>query len=161
MFKNLLTNFDFLNLVIALLALLLALYSIYYTHRFNRRKIVIGSGVFHSDEMDPPIAWFTIHNTSPVSITVADIAFLNSKGEDISPLLTHEPTQIPMYIIPDYKYAEPLDSPQVIQPYNSLDLGYYFDSVYRTMTIKVTCLEHIRLFRKSKSFVTMFSDIPD
>lgn len=170
--NNLIASFDFLNLIIALLALLLSLYGIHYTHRLNRHKIVISNGEFLSDEADPPIAWFEINNISPVPVTVTKINFLTMSKEEISPLLEHFPAQtysvstgfgnIQMpKIIPDYKYAEPLDAPQIIQPYNSLKLGYYFDSVHNHMIIKVTCCESISLFRKSKSFITHFSDIPD
>lgn len=163
-------SFDVLNFLIAVLALLVALYSIHYTQKMNKRKIIINNGGFYGDDSDSPIARFEIHNISPVPITVLDIAFLDECGNSITPLIGHEPPtvfssgayniQIPN-IIPDYKYADELDSPCVLQPYSSIELGYYFEAPYLTMNIEITCAERIHNFKKTQSFSIHFADIDD
>lgn len=164
-------NYDLLNFVIASLALLVALYSIYYAHRCNRRKIMIGNGTFYSDTQEPPIAWFEIHNVSPRPITITGIYFHLSNGVELQPLLGHEPTQtysisgpfnskIPD-IIPGYLYADELDAPHILQPYTSIELGYYFKKFYSIMEISVVCEERVYHFKKHQSFSVHFSNIKE
>ena len=164
-------SLDLLNLIIAVLALLVALYSVHYTRSFNRRKITVSSGTFYINSDNPPIAWFEIHNISPVPVTIFNVEFFSSKNEQVYPILDYEPIQtysasgpfnamVPD-IIADYQYSEPLDAPCIIQPYESLELGYYFDKKYNTLSITVTCAERIHRFRKSQSFSIHFSDVND
>lgn len=160
---------EILNFIIAVLALLVAIYSIYYTHRFNRRKIFISSGEFHSDSIDPPIAFFEICNLSPVPVTILDINFFTQPGNSVRPLENIEPTQTyseSQYsriadMIPEYKYAEPLEAPQVLPPYESVELSYYFDKIYDCLSIKVVCDERIHCFKRHQSFSVHFSDIQE
>lgn len=158
-----------LNFVIAALALATAIYSIFYTRRFNRHKISVNNGVFYSDTNNLPIAWLEIHNISPSPVTVLKIEFFES-GNCIQPAKDYKPIQtyssaayglkIPD-IIPEYMYAEPLDPPQILHPHSSLELGYYFDHSYDYLMIKVTCEERIHRFRKTQTFNLHFSNVED
>lgn len=80
-------NLDALNFIIAVLALFVAVYSIHYTRKCNRRKITISNGEFLSDLIDPPIAFFEIHNISPTPVTILGLNFVTPSGEVIFPLL--------------------------------------------------------------------------
>lgn len=164
-------NYDLMNFIVATIALLIALYSIWYTHHCNKRKITIANGEFFSITGNPPIARFELCNLSPVPVTIKSIKFFTEQKIVVHPLLNYEPKQtytvsgplgfkIPD-IISDYQYADILDSPQIIQPYGSLELGYYFNEYHPLLIIKVSCEERIHHFKKCQSFPVHFSDIQD
>ena len=156
-------NFDLLNFCIAVIALLVAIYSLYYTKRFNRRRITVVEASFLTSENDPPLAQFEIVNLSPVPITVEGVSFRSVLDTAyIQPLMDYEPKQtyhahMPDFI-PDYKYADPLTRPQVVQPHSSLELSYYFGAVYQEMQITVACKERIHHFRRMQSFIVHFDE---
>lgn len=164
-------NYDLLNFVIATCALLVSLYSVYYAHRSSRPKITtIGGNVYITSD-NPPIAWFEICNISPVPVTITDIVFSTPSNEIIEPLFDYEPArtcssggpfniQLPV-MLSDYQYSEPLDPPCIIQPHESLELGYYFQEKHITLTVTVTCAERIYHFGKTQSFPIHFSEIID
>ncbi len=164
-------NYDLMNFIVATIALLIALYSIWYTHHCNKRKITITNGEFFSITGNPPIARFEIYNLSPVPITVNSVEFFLESKLTVQPLLNYEPKQTYTILGPfdskipdtisDYQYADILDSPQIIQPYSSLELGYYFNEHHPLLIIKVSCNEQIHHFKKCQSFAVHFSDIQD
>ena len=162
-------NLDALNFIIAVLALFVAVYSIHYTRKCNRRKITISNGEFLSDLIDPPIAFFEIHNISPTPVTILGLNFVTPSGEVIFPLLNHGPTQTYSEnklfsmpdIIPDYKYVKPLDAPFILQPYSSIELSYFFERPYDSLLVKITCNERIHCFKKVQSFLVYFSNIQE
>lgn len=164
-------NYDLMNFIVAIIALLVALYSIWYTWHCNRRKITITNGDFFSTAANPPIARFEICNLSPVPVTIENVEFFSGPKSSIQPLLDYEPEQTYTVMgsfgfkIPDvistYQYADILNSPQVVQPYSSLELGYYFDEYHPLLTIKVSCGERIHHFKKHQSFSVHFSNIQD
>ena len=166
-FKSL--SLDELNFAIALLALLLSAYSIYYTQKCNRRRIKIHADVLYFEEPDPPIHWFTIHNVSAVSVTITDIQFFSPNGSALHPLTSYEPQQtyseagpfqhVLSDIIPDYKYSEPLLDEVVLYPHTSEEFGYYFDSPYTSMKIDITAQERIHHFSRHQSFLVHFPNI--
>lgn len=166
-FKSL--SLDELNFAIALLALLLSAYSIYYTRKCNRRKIKLHADALYFEEPDPPIHWFTIHNASTVPITVTNIKFFAPDGTALYPLMHYEPQQtysaLGLFqheisdIIPDYKYPEPLSGEAVLYPHTSEELGYYFDSPYTSMKIDITAQERIHHFSRHQSFLVHFPNI--
>lgn len=53
MFKTL--NLDLLNFWIAILALIAAIYSIYYTKKCNRRKLTVTAGTVYTQVSGPAI----------------------------------------------------------------------------------------------------------
>ena len=164
-------NYDVMNLIVAILALLIALYSIWYTRHCNKRKILITNGEFISTANNPPIARFEMFNMSPVPVTVLNVDFFSDSKFAVEPILNYEPkqtytlsgpysTEIPD-IISGYQYADIIDTPTVILPYNSLELGYYFKEIHSTLTLKVICDERIHHFKKHQSFFIHFSDIQE
>lgn len=152
-----LPNLDLPNLVIAILAFLVALYSIHYTKKLNRRKLQVTDGVVYLDEEDPPIAWVTIHNISPHPVTLVNVEFFDGQNL-VSPIPDYEPVQAhsALVLTPEYKYADQVTSPRVLQPYTSDSVGYYFSEYHSTMTVRVTCLERIHHFGRRQSFVVHF-----
>ena len=68
MFKAL--NLDLLNFWIAILALIAAIYSIYYAKKCNRRKLTVTAGTVYTQVSGPAIFWFSLNNLSPMPITL-------------------------------------------------------------------------------------------
>ena len=173
MLHFIISHLNLFNFLVSAFAFLVAIYGICYTHKFNRRRITLSSGTFFSDKIDPPIAWFKIHNISPVPITITDIKFF-SDDFPVRPLVNYQPKQTfstidrqPMMaakipdIIPDYKYATPLDIPHYIQPYKTVEVGYYFESTYEDLPVQLSCEERIHHFQKTQSFLVHFSQVAD
>lgn len=162
-------SLDKLNFIVALLALLLSVYSIYYTRKCNRRKIKIHADDLYFEKPDPPIHWFRIHNVSSVSVTITDIQFFSPDGIVLHPLTSYEPQQTyseagPFQyelpdIIPEYKYPELLCGETILYPHSSEEFGYYFDVPHTSMEVKITTQERIHHFKKHQSFLIHFSDI--
>lgn len=73
-------DFNMLNFVVALIALIVAIYSIAYTRSCNRRKLRITDGEIFSDSPEHYIHRFRINNLSPVPVTLIDISFFDSEG---------------------------------------------------------------------------------
>ena len=161
-------NFDVLNFIIAVLALLVAIYSVYYTKRFNRRRVFIGNGTFISESQNATIAWFEVHNMSPVPVTLLSIEFFTAARKPMQPLYDYEPSQtyssganfsqIPD-IIPGCLNSDMLDAPQVLHPYTSIELGYYFTKPDNCIYVKVNCAEKIHCFKRYQSFLVHFSNV--
>lgn len=160
---------EIINLIIGALGCAGALYSIWYTHHCNRRRIYISGELFHVDErnVNPPIAWFEIKNLSPSIVTLLDFKFFNDDGIEIQPI-NRKPVQtytnfdngLSSYQIPDIlsdlDYPEKLNPGTPLIPYSSLEFGYQFDKAYPSITIKVTCVETIHKLRKHQSFLCYF-----
>lgn len=119
-------NFDLLNFAIAVLALLVAIYSIFYTHRKNRHQITISSSERYADDRMHIMHCFEVNNICPSPVTLAYICFQDNNGNSVAPL-EHEPESDFLTHIPDYMYSNPLMIPCVLQPYQDIPLGYYFE----------------------------------
>lgn len=169
MFPNL--NFEIVNNIISALSFILAVYSIHYTRKQNRRRIHIVDCFFHIDKTgtNPPIAWFKIQNLSPLFVTLCTVEFFDSHGSPIQPIShktiqTYECDLSPICGRYDKKvelsyldYEKILNPTCPLLPYESLELGYRFTNVHKNITIKVTCAEPIHRFRKHQSFFRVFS----
>lgn len=162
--------FDALNLGVAILAFLIAVYGIYYTKKCNRRKLLSSDGQFIKESNKRFIARFALYNASPVPTTVLKISFFDDEYSPMVPILNYEPKQtysdggpygmVPD-IIPEDMYADTLDGPCVLFPYSSEEFGYYFDKYVDCMIIEVTCEERIYRLKRHQSFLVHFSYIED
>lgn len=153
-------NFDLLNFIIAVLAFLVAVYSVFYTHRQNRCHITISNCERYSEDGIHIIHCFEINNIGSSPVTVNSISFLDACNNSITPI-SYEPEPDYLRYIPDYMYSNHLESSCVLQPYQDIQIGYYLPSSYECLTISVKCDERIHHFKKHQSFFVHFSDIQD
>ena len=168
MFKTL--NLDLLNFWIALLALIAAIYSIYYTKKCNRRKLTVTAGTVYTQVSGPAIFWFSLNNLSPIPITLDSIEFSLPSGEIVHPV-DYEPEQTYTYagplrtpiadIISDDLYSNHLSAGDILYPCSSEEFGYYFDEIYPTLAIKITSVNSIHHFKKHQSFLVHFSNVEE
>ncbi len=157
---NTMINFDLLNFIIAVLALLVAVYSVFYTHRQNRCHITISNCERYSEDEMHIIHWFEINNIGSSPVTISSVNFLDAHNDLIIPI-DYEPEPGSLTYIPDYMYANHLESDYVIQPYQDIQLGYYLPASYDCLTILVKCDERIHHFKKHQSFSVHFSDVQE
>lgn len=150
---------SYLSMVIALLALIAAIYSVVYTHYRNRRRLAVDNCMVENEE-DVPQLFLTVHNISPTAITILDIRFYEGHRE-ITPLQYHEPLQTYSEgpyglkcrdLIPAYKYASHLNPPEILQPYNSVELSYYFPNIGSDISITICCQERVHKLRRYQQF---------
>lgn len=167
-------NWDFLNFVVAVIALLIAVYSVWYTKMCNRRRLFIQNGTITEVSSDRYIVRFELVNMSPSPVTLKNISFNDNNQSPIEPLWDYEPERtyseeslgfglvqkIPDYISEDM-YADMLDGDYVLNPFETEPFGYYFDRHMNDISIKVACAERIHFFKKHRLFLTHLSDVED
>lgn len=149
-----------IDTLISLLALLVALYSVWYTKRFNRPRIHIEGFECDLKSYDYPCIDFTLLNVSNVPITIKSIIF-KSNEKLIDPVWDYEGPMYsvtgPLEIIQNYPVldADPimLDEPITLLPNSDVDFRYYFPELSGKLEIVVNTNRFLSVFSKEKSFV--------
>lgn len=165
---KLFTALDFWNFMIAVVALLIALYSVYYTRKNDKHSIEITDAYVSFVKHRPTLIIFSVLNNSNSSIKIKRVELLHANGDLINHL-NYEPEQTystiePLNIrVPDppqpYEHASPFDGLEVVPPYEKLELSYYLELYRSDMKIRVTCDRPIHRFRKSKLFTPHFKKL--
>lgn len=137
-------HLEFFNLLIALIALLVAIYSIHYTRKCNRPRLFIGNGEIYTDKCNPPLYAFTIQNISPVPVSIQAITF-SCAGHPVRVLRGHELAYPDDAIYPNWLEEEPVDVPLVIPPHSSCHAAYRFDSRQELRLLDITIFSGQRI----------------
>ena len=141
------SNSEVLSLVIALLALLIAVYSVLYTHHFNKRSIAIDENYVDFSEKYPLIS-FCMNNMSPVPVKVCSLTFLDNSGQTVKPIdFVPDPDSLSIV-----EFANPLRSTTVVNPHNSIEVSYFFEDSDKVAYVTVSCTERIYRLRKHQTF---------
>ncbi|WP_024398866.1 hypothetical protein, partial [Streptococcus suis] len=85
---------DFWNFVIAVLALLAAFYSIWYTRQRDKTKLEIVNTWYEKPDGNPYFVVFKIFNNSSTAVKITNLTLLHLDGKIVE-------------IIKDYKYKPP------------------------------------------------------
>lgn len=143
--------------LIALFALGISIYSVYYTHKQNLRDIMIKNDYWDRyDEYNIPFLAFSILNNSHSAVTIIGIE-----------LATRNET--PLYIYPNYKLRKRSNSmvppsynpyyesrilkrPEVLAPGREASFNYYMDNVPREVLVRVTTKEKLSWHSNTKLF---------
>ena len=147
MIKFITLHSDGLSLMISLIALLVAIYSVIYTHIFNRRDLCIDEVYIDSSE-EYPLIFLCINNVSPVSVKICNVVFKNHSGEVIEPL-DYIPEPKP-YKIPEFN--SPLRQTTTLEPHNDLEVSYFFRNADEVANVTVYCKERIHRLRRYRTF---------
>lgn len=147
MFNFITSNLEMLSFIVALSALLISIYSVIYTHRFNKRRIDIDECYIDFGEKYPLIS-FSINNLSPVPIRVRSLTFFNSSGTHVRHL-DYTPVPTPME---HHEFADPLQQVTAIPPNESLEVSYFFENPDKVSTVTVLCKERIYHLHKQRTF---------
>ncbi|MEY8370157.1 hypothetical protein AAK938_01460 [Aerococcaceae bacterium 50-4] len=159
---DVLFKLDFWNLIIALLALILAIYSIWYTRRKDRYSIEVIEAEYFQNDSDPYLIFFKVFNTSNAPITITDIQLLDFH-EHIVETLDFEPGSNskfpygPIDIPANWRYQKPFTDSKIIPSENYAEFSYYLNPLVSPMIIKVSTNHNIQWFSKTKLFKVKFS----
>lgn len=82
--KKLLVSWDFWNFLIALIALLVALYSVWYTKQRDKLSLEITDATFEELECNPFFVCFSVFNNSSSAVKITDIRLCNQDGTPAS-----------------------------------------------------------------------------
>lgn len=167
---------------ISFIALLISLYSVYYTHKENRHRIIITDTSINIDEYNPPMIDFSVFNDSKGSVTITNISISSLDGSEIDFLPNYEPESqdpilertphtfmgievdpispfIPGRIISPYEFQKTFTNPVTIPSNQSLQFSYYIKTPINNAKIKISAKERLRYFKRTQSFIVKFSKL--
>lgn len=150
---------DECNTILSLLALLVALYSVWYTRRFNRPRISIEE-FYIERSFDFPGIEFSILNISNTPIVLKSIAF-SIGGKSVHPISNYEGAvesikgPLGFHLESPVIDTEPeiLEDETTMLPNSKEDFRYYFKSIDTPITITVETDRMLSIFSKKKSFI--------
>lgn len=91
-----LVSWDFWNTIIALLALVVAIYSVWYTRQRDKASLEVVESWWKKPDGNPFFLGFTIFNNSSTAIKITNIELLTKDDKPLHILKNHE------YNDPDY-----------------------------------------------------------
>lgn len=149
-----------IDTLISIFALLVALYSVWYTRRFNHPRITIENFESHLNQDNYLCLDFSLLNISNTPITIEAITF-RSNNKEIDPVKDYEG---PTYEVKGpfgITYTEPvldtypymLDGPITVFPNSNEDFKYYLPKFSGNLEIIVKTDRFLSVFSKNKSFV--------
>lgn len=157
-------NFDLWNFIIAVVALLLAIYGIWITKSGSQCRIEIDKYSLSKKVGEPYLIEFSVHNVSVVATKICRFEFFDLSNKAISPRVSYNPKQqmtgtgvftMPIPTMP-FEEESILANEEVLQPHSEIVYRYFFDKVSSPMNIKITCDKRITWFHQSKSFSVAF-----
>ncbi|MDQ8820625.1 hypothetical protein RFF58_06195 [Streptococcus ruminantium] len=154
---------DFWNFVIAVLALLAAFYSIWYTRQRDKTTLEIVNTWYEKPEGNPYFVGFTIFNNSSTAVKITNLTLIHQDGKSVE-------------IIKDYKYKPPhrvnlfgsdyrfdpfhetkvFDREKIIPANADTSFKYYLNSFSADMKIKITADRPLHRWSKTKTFSVHF-----
>lgn len=147
MFNFIMANLEILSFVVAFFALIVSIYSVIYTHRFNKKQIDIDECYIDFSEKYPLIS-FSINNISPAPIRVRSLTFSDSSGALVNTLdYEPEPAHLKIHML-----ANPLRQVTTILPNRSLEVSYFFEDPDEVNNVTVFCKERIYHLHKQRTF---------
>lgn len=135
-----------INLAVAIIALLLAIYSIIYTHFFNRININIENAVYESIA-DIYSVTFLLVNYSTIPLTIENIELVSSTGKRF---INQPPSSFP------YE-TDNLQTTRYIQPYSDCSICVCLTELNNPLiaTIHLLCKFPFPQTKKKKISITM------
>lgn len=169
-------NFEILNLLISVIALIASFYSIWYTLQRDKVSLEIESTTYFTDKYNPVRIHFSILNCSSTPVKITQLELLNLDNSPVQIIYNHKfkvPKQpaidsifgIPRPLSVEHILCIPYDSeelvfsnPEIIFPNTSSDFRYYIDSFANQIKIRVTADRPINRWSKTKVFLVHFSN---
>lgn len=178
-------TWDFWNTAIAVIALIISIYSIWYTHKNDEFTLQITNAGYYLDDELPPMLSFDIFNNSSKAITIEKLRIYNKDGDSIELLLNFDQDEFyeelvrlkneerrlsdPFgldissafhtrhFLYPNsYSDQEPFTKSEIIPANDSVDYSYYINPMVTPLKIEIEADQRINKFRKTKSFIVHF-----
>lgn len=134
--------------VISIAALLIAVYSVYYTHKTNNFRVHVDNTVISLGGFNPYLLSFEILNDSPKAIYLEGLT-ISGKGLKLLPEHQYvKPNNT--YILPDVEQS-PFVSKTLLSVNTPVEFSYYIAEPVDLVTITIKTNVHIRCFSKATS----------
>ncbi|EOI58835.1 hypothetical protein [Enterococcus gilvus] len=165
-----LKSLEFWNFVIALLALVAAIYAIIYTHLQNKVEIDIVDGFYDRRKNDPFLLGFTVQNLSSSTLRLIELNITDLSNKPLNLISDFEPTQTFTTInngyginetkIPDiigqYWYANPFENYVNLQPNSETYFSYYVNPITPKIKVNLT-ISRSGIFKKDQNIELLMS----
>lgn len=151
---NIITSMDIINLGISAIALVISIYSVWYTRKQDKFSLEITDGYLIKIKGEPPIISFDIFNNSPSALTIEKVELLNSKNKKLT-ILYHYESRHNNNILNAYDSrlsSNPFKNSIIIPSNDSLELSYYLENRIDSVKIRITTNKNIHWLSKSKIF---------
>lgn len=149
-----LAHLNVFSFLIALIALAVSMYSVYYTRSLNRRRLDVSECTIDYSE-DYPLIDLCIENVSPLNITVKSVKLSDVEGNPIIPIdFTPNPEEIRVTLEAD-SFPENYN----LMPHKTEHSSYFIAQPVSDIVVTITCKERIHRFRKQQRFELHISDI--
>lgn len=164
-----LSTLEFWNLVIAVLALLIALYSLWYTHKKDQYIIEVVDYSFNRKYDRPFLLNFSVFNASNSPVKITDLKLYDLYNNPVE-IIEYEPKveyytgtngqptvakDIPM----DWDYAKMLPHVAIVPSESIISFRYYVGQLPNPIVIRITTNKRVHWFSKSKSFDIEFDKL--
>ena len=137
---------------IAIIALLVAIYSVWYTRKTNNFKVYVDNALISPQQFNPFLLSFEVLNDSPKAIFLESVSI---SGHGLKLLPDHKRIEYgdPMYYEDDEQFPFPGTT---LLPINKpVEFSYYIEKPVREITITLTTNTYIRCFSKTISFTVV------
>lgn len=137
---------------IAIIALLVAIYSVWYTRKTNNFKVYVDNALISPQQFNPFLLSFEVLNDSPKAIYLEAVTI---SGEGLKLLSDHKRVEYgdPMYYEDDEQF--PFSGTTLLPINKPVEFSYYIEKPVREITITLTTNTYIRCFSKTISFTVV------
>lgn len=163
------------NFVISVIALIVALYSVWYTRQRDKASVEIQYTTYTIKEYNPTQISFSILNCSNSPIKITNVELLNLDGSRVNVIYNHKfkfPPRKPQVdyfglLTPTTLSVEDLQftpffqesvfkNPEIIFPNKWRDFRYYVNPFNNPLKIRITADRPIHRWSKRKTFLVHF-----
>ena len=157
---KMLVSWDFWNTIIALLALVVAIYSVWYTRQRDKASLEVVESWWKKPDGNPFFLGFTIFNNSSTAIKITNIELLTKDDKPLHVLKNHEyndPDSNPDSLFSKFSYnpffdEEIFETSRFIPSGQEWNLKYYVKSFGNPVKIRITADRPLHRWSKTKTF---------
>lgn len=137
---------------IAIIALLVAIYSVWYTRKTNNFKVYVDNALISPQQFNPFLLSFEVLNDSPKAIFLESVSI---SGAGLKLLLDHEFIEYGDSMYYEDDEQSPFTESTLLPANNPVEFSYYIEKPVREITITLTTNTYIRCFSKTISFTVI------
>lgn len=172
-------NLEIINLVIGIIALLVALYAIFQTYKHNNAKVVVNDlSIEKYNDYDPYLHRFTLNNNSSKSIGILKYQIFSDKECTVNARwqvnakihgIGWKPAKIssgPFDLVPPnldfpntFQYDRNILNNYVIHANNSYEFSYYFPDIHEKLWLRLELDNRVNGLRKTVIFELSFPEV--
>lgn len=148
MIQYILINLDAMSFIISIFALVISIYSIWYTKRRNKHSLEIDDCYYLKFSNSPYQLSFDVVNNSTSGIRILDVSICDVDNQPVK-VIEYDPVPITS----PQEFASPFNTERFLEPNNRIEISNYVKETPDNLIIKVSCNKPISWFSKSKTFL--------